>query len=611
MNLLPHVFSAVVAQSGRIGLLILVWMALRPVLRGRVPQQILFAGWIVLALGLLIPISLPVAWSPFNFVRPTSDLAGEAISVPPQSITTAVVPHAPAALVTPTPAMPRATARFWTRQKIIAIIWLTGIGGLLGVRLLVGMQFYGRLRRSPAQASPQIDAMVTECAKMLRITRSISVRMTDAAGGPALGGLIRPVVFIPNHLPEVLTTDELRLVILHELGHWRRGDTLVNFLSQAALVLHWFNPLVWIAVGMTRADCELACDEFVMRHLATARTHEYGATLLKVLAMGRGSTPALAVLGILENKKLLKRRIQMIADYRVTTVRRAFAGWALLALLAVAVVTREMRAQPATPPAPSTPPAAPTPAVASVPATAPAPAASDNGYYVDSKSRFQHGQELAKKGKYAEALAEYLWCYDEGMIRESAMGGVRNSFLVSSIAKLGKDYPPALQALRDRLANAKARLRDHPADYSATSDFGALNHALGDDAATLAYYDQLPVDNPARRNLGFHVFPLLLEAKRYSDAVTAYPYERFLAIFSIDQTQMKKRPQTMAKHMLNSGAQELEALAGAGKFDDARDLIKRLLEVDQSDTTQNLLRTHLERAGHPELLGEPKATSTP
>jgi beta-lactamase regulating signal transducer with metallopeptidase domain len=346
MTLLTEAFSVVVAQSGRIGCLIMALGALRLMLRGWIPQQILFVGWIIVALSLLIPVSLPVAWSPFNFVQPAhwvpaAGLSPVGVPVQPRNLPALADPVVPTTLATSP--VHRLTDS-WTPAMALTIIWLAGIGSLLGLRLLAWARFYRRLQRLPAKASLRISATVAECAEILRIRGPISVRMTDAAGGPALGGRWKPVVFVPIRLEEDLTTDELRLVLLHELGHWRRGDLLANLLIQGARVLHWFNPLVWLAARMARMDCELACDEFVLRRISPAGTCTYGATLLKVLGMTRGPSPAPVVLGILENKQLLKRRIQMIADYRTWTARGVLAGWVFLALLAIAAVTGEAQA---------------------------------------------------------------------------------------------------------------------------------------------------------------------------------------------------------------------------------------------------------------------------
>ena len=46
----------------------------------------------------------------------------------------------------------------------------------------------------------------------------------------------------------------------------RRHDFAALWLLTAARVLHWFNPLAWLAARIARGDAELACDETVLRH---------------------------------------------------------------------------------------------------------------------------------------------------------------------------------------------------------------------------------------------------------------------------------------------------------------------------------------------------------
>jgi TonB family protein len=224
-----------------------------------------------------------------------------------------------------------------------------------------------------------------------------------------------------------------------------------------------------------------------------------------------------------------------------------------------------------------------------------------------AKARYDLGRELSQRGENAEALTEFLWCFDVGMKQAPSYGGVRVSFLLSDIAELGAHYPPALDALRTRRDNDRARLSD---DRSAAVEFGGINHYLGEDNATLEAFGKLPADSSARAALGHWVFDALLEARRYDDAAAASPPARFRAQF--DMMRDTKTPNdSMRGYLVNSAAKELEALAGAGKLDDARDLLKALLEYDHSDATTSMVQDHLKRAGHAELMPSPSSAPTP
>lgn len=69
-------------------------------------------------------------------------------------------------------------------------------------------------------------------------------------------------------------------ILLHELTHVRRKDHMVLQLFTAAAVLHWFNPLAWLARRLMIQDMEAACDERVLELLEPDRRVEYAQTLL-------------------------------------------------------------------------------------------------------------------------------------------------------------------------------------------------------------------------------------------------------------------------------------------------------------------------------------------
>jgi thioredoxin-like negative regulator of GroEL len=229
----------------------------------------------------------------------------------------------------------------------------------------------------------------------------------------------------------------------------------------------------------------------------------------------------------------------------------------------------------------------------------------------EAQARYDLAQALARAGENAEALKEYGWLYDEGMKREPSFAGVRNSFLLGSFETLGKQYPPALAALRERRDAGRSLVEKDTLDASAATDLAALDRALGEDHLTLKIYEALPANSPNRRGLGTFVFGELLAARRYNDALAAQPFDQFLQRFEMmmnhyetsDFTrlnpQLLKQLQSL---QIGNAAQEIEALAGAGKLKDASQLIDRVRAIDKSDETLGLLRKHLDRAGQAKLL---------
>jgi thiol-disulfide isomerase/thioredoxin len=229
------------------------------------------------------------------------------------------------------------------------------------------------------------------------------------------------------------------------------------------------------------------------------------------------------------------------------------------------------------------------------------------------KARYELGQALARQGAESEALREYLWCYDVGMVQEASYAGVRGSFLLSSIKQLGRTHPPALVALRERRDEAERRMLGGAEDRRAAMDFASLNGALDENDRTLAVFDALPPGDARRQGMLARVFDLLVAAKRYQDAAVAVPLAQMRTqlernLESMERMSKLPRPAGQANpfsnYVVSTTLKHIEVLAGSGQLDGARELAVQALKIDTSDDTRQRLRAAVERAGQPVLAGE-------
>lgn len=79
-----------------------------------------------------------------------------------------------------------------------------------------------------------------------------------------------------------------------------------------ALLIHWFNPLVWAAFVICGRDMEMSCDEIVMKKMKKDIRAEYCTSLLR-LSVGRSWIVG-APLAFGENS--IKSRIKNVMCYR-------------------------------------------------------------------------------------------------------------------------------------------------------------------------------------------------------------------------------------------------------------------------------------------------------
>jgi len=140
-----------------------------------------------------------------------------------------------------------------------------------------------------------------------------------------------------------------------------------------------------------------------------------------------------------------------------------------------------------------------------------------NAIQADIQERINEAQKKRAAGKTEEALADYLWAYDRALDSPSA---VFAQILSGLIASFGKEYPPALEALRGRRDAVEERLRANDRDRTAAYALAATNRALKEDARTLITYDALPPGDSRKLILGTIAFDQLIAVQRYADAAT-------------------------------------------------------------------------------------------
>lgn len=202
-------------------------------------------------------------------------------------------------------------------------------------------------------------------------------------------------------------------------------------------------------------------------------------------------------------------------------------------------------------------------------------------------ARRRHAQLLTQRGQNAEALKEYLWCFDLGIVQVPGFSGVRVSFLLSDIGTLGKTYPPALTALRERRDAAEKELMRVPVEYSAAIPYAALNRTLGEPERTIVLLDRLPRGEMHWTLLARVVYEDLVQRGRYHDAFETRPYAMMLtwleeSLANAKNLKTPKDREFQLKYIIALTLKNIEVLAGVDDLANTRELIARLLAVDNS-----------------------------
>jgi beta-lactamase regulating signal transducer with metallopeptidase domain len=286
-----------------------------------------------------------VSLAPQSRSAPVSAVDGEPTVAPPPAAGAHAVPAS-------APRAPRASALrasdapprpWWTWLQ-----WAVGAYALVALALLARLGVAAavlarRVRRLPAVTDGQVVALLERCRRQMGVRRRVQLRRTEA-GGPALTGLVSPTILLPAGAIEQLPREQLRFVLLHELGHLRRWDVATHLLSRILAAVHWPNLAVHAAFARMRADRELACDELVLARVGGEHGRSYGHTIVTLAQHAPASAPLPGLLGVAERDNHIRRRIEMITRYRPANRVHAILALVLTALLAATALTS---AQPA------------------------------------------------------------------------------------------------------------------------------------------------------------------------------------------------------------------------------------------------------------------------
>ena len=144
----------------------------------------------------------------------------------------------------------------------------------------------------------------------------ITVRTTDLPVSPMLHGLRSPCLLLPAHM-NTLDVGQQRLIVEHELTHWRRSDPLWLALSAAFALLFWFNRPVQRLGQTLREAVELGCDDAVLAGRTSVERQSYAAALVAQLRLQlQRDTGAVGVSGAAFGSFGVTERVQRMRNAR-------------------------------------------------------------------------------------------------------------------------------------------------------------------------------------------------------------------------------------------------------------------------------------------------------
>ena len=340
-----------IAAGALAGLLAIVVLAVNVFGRRWLSARQMGLLWALILLRLLLPAAPPSPLSLQNLLtRAENEVAAPSGPqfIPYQdsevgySQPLAVTPATRNYSVAPESGLDPALVENWI-STFFPIVWLVGGVVTFVGATIVHVAFCRRLKRIAPCEEPRLVALWNACRHLAGVRREIPIVLTDRIDQPAVLGLFRPKLLLPEDAAE-LDDRQLRMIMLHELAHVRRWHIAANWAMLVIRAIHWWNPVFWLAAARFQNLREQSCDAFAIQRMAGESSREYGELLLALIRR-QPSRPAwrvmlpASILGFVSlffRKRAVRNRLKALPTAGVVRSRWQAAAVAALVVLAAA-----------------------------------------------------------------------------------------------------------------------------------------------------------------------------------------------------------------------------------------------------------------------------------
>lgn len=212
----------------------------------------------------------------------------------------------------------------------LSVIWIVGMVLLTAYYVFKQCQFNKYVNRFAKPCGKITESIVQAEAMQMGISR-VKILTLPGCTTPMMTGFRMPIIMLPE---KIYSKDELKLIIKHELSHYKRWDLPYKIFMLVCRIVHWFNPLMSLFVRHIERECELACDEIVMRGESAVNKKLYCQTVLEAVSEQNGNRALNPVIAsnFCRRKSYIGYRLSMIL---AADGKKSFAVVCLIVIFAV------------------------------------------------------------------------------------------------------------------------------------------------------------------------------------------------------------------------------------------------------------------------------------
>ena len=210
-----------------------------------------------------------------------------------------------------TPVGTRSISGSFSWPIAVWILWLVVATAMIG-RIAIGYWQMIRLKRSGKWGGKNLQTQFEQCKRRWIGSVDIGLRVSDTVASPAVLGIFRQIVLIPQHLIPQLSAHDLEQILKHEIAHVQRKDALGILVQRLVEVFLWCNPGIWWLSRQLSLTREMACDDYAAHY--GHNTRDYALCLTRLTEMIGKARPI--GLGIINRHPSLVKRFEYLLSRR-------------------------------------------------------------------------------------------------------------------------------------------------------------------------------------------------------------------------------------------------------------------------------------------------------
>ncbi len=172
-----------------------------------------------------------------------------------------------------------------------------------------------------------------KCKEKLNVKRDIKLFKSSKIDSAILFGVINPKIIISDKL-DLNNEATLKHILTHELVHIKRLDYILKLIARITLIIHWFNPIIWLCYLLFEKDMEVSCDELAVGIIGIENKNDYANSIINMASVQHNFAYA-NILGF--GELTIKSRVKNIAKYeKISKIKNILA---IVFILFIGVIT--------------------------------------------------------------------------------------------------------------------------------------------------------------------------------------------------------------------------------------------------------------------------------